>query len=53
MTTQSTTEPTRPRGRFGPAFVTAALVFGPGSIATASSLGASFAYDGSSELSVG
>lgn len=33
------------RGRFGPAFVTAALVFGPGSITTASSLGASFAYE--------
>lgn len=32
-------------GRLGPAFVTAALVFGPGSIATASSLGAGFAYD--------
>lgn len=45
MTTHSSTEPTRSRGRFGPAFVTAALVFGPGSIATASSLGASFAYD--------
>lgn len=29
----------------GPAFITAALVFGPGSIATASSMGASFAYE--------
>jgi manganese transport protein len=28
----------------GPAFITAALVFGPGSIVTASSLGASFGY---------
>lgn len=28
----------------GPAFITAALVFGPGSIATASSMGASFGY---------
>ena len=36
---------TKGRGRFGPAFVTAALVFGPGSITTASSLGADFAYD--------
>ncbi len=32
-------------GRLGPAFVTAALVFGPGSITTFSSLGASYAYD--------
>lgn len=35
-------------GRFagiGPAFVTAALVFGPGSITTASSMGASFGYE--------
>ncbi|MGO2683101.1 MAG: Nramp family divalent metal transporter [Microbacterium sp.] len=29
----------------GPAFITAALVFGPGSIATASSMGASFGYE--------
>ena len=29
----------------GPAFVTAALVFGPGSITTASSMGASFGYE--------
>lgn len=29
----------------GPAFITAALVFGPGSIATASSMGATFAYE--------
>ncbi|RCS60097.1 Nramp family divalent metal transporter [Microbacterium sp. JB110] len=35
----------RSRWRIGPAFVTAALVFGPGSITTASSLGAGFAYD--------
>jgi manganese transport protein len=28
----------------GPAFITAALVFGPGSITTASSIGASFGY---------
>ncbi len=35
----------RSRGRIGPAFVTAALVFGPGSITTASSLGAEYAYD--------
>ncbi|MGO1286409.1 MAG: Nramp family divalent metal transporter [Brachybacterium sp.] len=45
MTTQRAGTPTRSPGRFGPAFVTAALVFGPGSITTASSLGASFAYD--------
>lgn len=32
-------------GVLGPAFITAALVFGPGSITTASSLGASFSYD--------
>ena len=32
-------------GRLGPAFVTAALVFGPGSITLASSMGATFAYD--------
>ncbi|SED93355.1 Nramp family divalent metal transporter [Ruania alba] len=41
--------PTTSRGRFtarlGPAFITAALMFGPGSIATTSSLGAQFAYD--------
>ena len=44
MTTTSV--PTR-RGlaKFGPAFITAALVFGPGSITTASSMGADFAYD--------
>lgn len=29
----------------GPAFITAALVFGPGSVTTNSSLGATFAYD--------
>lgn len=34
----------RSRGRLGPAFVTAALVFGPGSITTASSIGAQHAY---------
>lgn len=32
-------------GSIGPAFITAALVFGPGSITTASSMGASFGYD--------
>lgn len=32
------------RGRLGPAFITAALVFGPGSITTASSMGAGFSY---------
>lgn len=32
------------RARLGPAFVTAALVFGPGSITTASSIGAQHAY---------
>lgn len=36
---------TRVPGRLGPAFVTAALVFGPGSITIASSIGAQFAYD--------
>lgn len=45
MTVKTAPAPRESRGRFGPAFVTAALVFGPGSIATASSLGASFAYD--------
>ncbi|WP_027946066.1 Nramp family divalent metal transporter [Amycolatopsis taiwanensis] len=35
----------RRRGGLGPAFVTAALVFGPGSITTASSIGARFSYD--------
>src|SRR5690625_4947894 len=35
---------TRTTGRLGPAFVTAALVFGPGSITTASLLGAEHAY---------
>lgn len=29
----------------GPAFITAALVFGPGSVTTNSSLGATYAYD--------
>ena len=44
MTTTSV--PTR-RGlaKVGPAFITAALVFGPGSITTASSMGAEFAYE--------
>lgn len=32
-------------GRIGPAFVTAALVFGPGGITTASAMGADFAYE--------
>lgn len=32
-------------GSIGPAFITAALVFGPGSIATASSIGATFGYE--------
>ncbi len=32
-------------GMLGPAFITAALVFGPGSITTASSMGAAFSYD--------
>ncbi|MGH3585770.1 MAG: Nramp family divalent metal transporter [Pseudonocardia sp.] len=41
----SRTTPTTPRtARWGPAFVTAALVFGPGSITTASSIGAQHAY---------
>lgn len=46
MTATSTSAPER-RGfaTLGPAFITAALVFGPGSIATASSMGAEFAYD--------
>jgi Mn2+/Fe2+ NRAMP family transporter len=41
----STNQPTRVPGRLGPAFVTAALVFGPGSITLASSMGARFSYD--------
>ncbi|QIK71019.1 divalent metal cation transporter [Propioniciclava coleopterorum] len=42
----NTTVDATPRRRLalGPALVTAALVFGPGSITTASSLGASFSY---------
>ncbi|GAB3633447.1 divalent metal cation transporter [Microbacterium shaanxiense] len=43
-----TTASAKKKGVFssiGPAFITAALVFGPGSIATASSMGASFAYE--------
>lgn len=42
----NTTVDAAPRRRFalGPALVTAALVFGPGSITTASSLGAGFGY---------
>ena len=46
MTAAPTTTDRRPRvpGRLGPAFVTAALVFGPGSITIASSLGATFSY---------
>lgn len=38
------TESPAKRFSFGPALVTAALVFGPGSITTASSLGAGFGY---------
>lgn len=45
MATSTSSAPTRRAGRIGPAFVTAALVFGPGSITTASSLGASYAYE--------
>lgn len=42
----TTSAPTAPlRERLGPAFITAALVFGPGSVTTASSMGAQFAYD--------
>lgn len=47
-TPSATSAPRKKRGLFssiGPAFITAALVFGPGSIATASSMGASFAYE--------
>ncbi|MPV36479.1 Nramp family divalent metal transporter [Georgenia subflava] len=44
-TSTSVDRRTRVPGRLGPAFVTAALVFGPGSITTASSMGAQFAYD--------
>ena len=46
MTSTSASAPPR-RGfaKLGPAFITAALVFGPGSITTASSMGADFAYD--------
>lgn len=47
-TSTSTATATTKRRLFssiGPAFITAALVFGPGSIATASSMGASFAYE--------
>lgn len=42
--TSSSAPPRRGFARLGPAFITAALVFGPGSIATASSMGADFAY---------
>lgn len=47
MTTTSSTGagPVPLRARLGPAFITAALVFGPGSVTTASSMGAKFAYD--------
>jgi len=45
MANSDTAARERVGGRIGPAFVTAALVFGPGSITTASSLGAEFAYD--------
>ena len=45
MTPTPSSTPTKPRrARLGPAFVTAALVFGPGSITTASSIGAQHAY---------
>ncbi|MGD7789394.1 Nramp family divalent metal transporter [Propionibacteriaceae bacterium Y1700] len=44
-TTEGRTKPPRRRfGGIGPAFVTAALVFGPGSITTASSIGATYGY---------
>jgi len=46
--TKGATTATGPRrgllGSIGPAFITAALVFGPGSITTASSMGASYGY---------
>lgn len=47
MSTSSPPAESRVRvpGRLGPAFITAALVFGPGSVTTASSMGAEFAYD--------
>jgi manganese transport protein len=44
MSTPRTTPTTARTARWGPAFVTAALVFGPGSITTASSIGAQHAY---------
>lgn len=48
LATSGSTAGVRKKGLFGsigPAFVTAALVFGPGSIATASGMGASFGYE--------
>jgi manganese transport protein len=44
MSTTGSTPTRSRRARLGPAFVTAALVFGPGSITTASSIGAQHAY---------
>ncbi|HLT62268.1 MAG TPA: Nramp family divalent metal transporter [Microlunatus sp.] len=44
MTTAQASSRTGWRGALGPAFITAALVFGPGSITTASSMGAGFSY---------
>jgi Mn2+/Fe2+ NRAMP family transporter len=44
LTGPHSTPTTSRRARLGPAFVTAALVFGPGSITTASSIGAQHAY---------
>lgn len=43
--TATSSQTRRGVAKFGPAFITAALVFGPGSITTASSMGADFAYD--------
>ncbi|HLS61856.1 MAG TPA: Nramp family divalent metal transporter [Ruania sp.] len=43
--TATSSQTRRGLAKFGPAFITAALVFGPGSITTASSMGADFAYD--------
>lgn len=48
VTSPQATGAPQKRGIFssiGPAFITAALVFGPGSIATASAMGASFGYE--------
>src|SRR5690625_2715100 len=43
--TATSSQTRRGLAKFGPAFITAALVFGPGRITTASSMGADFAYD--------